>query len=360
MHTCSSPYPASFLVLRFKSLSGQRKREESEDSMRDGTPISQAYCALAHTGRGRLRAMDRQIDYRHLESLIALLTVARLGRYTAAATVLGVNHSTISRRIDALQKAMGGHLLTRSPNGWELTDLGRRAMTSAEAIEQAVAAIGTEEDPDALSGHVRVAAPDAFSAHLAAPALAKLQQRHPQLVFEIVSETTRARQTRTGMDLEIVIGEPSVRKAASTKLLDYELRLYATAEYVKAHGTPKQLSELSNHSLNYYIDTALTVDKLDEATSALPPMRRAISSTSIAVQYAATMNHAGIGLLPVFLSKHYANMVPVLHDEFSYHSEYWLVGREEALRNKAVQETVRALNDAAANGDWFIPPFSPY
>ena len=48
--------------------------------------------------------MDRQIDYRHLESLIALLTVARLGRYTAAAAVLGVNHSTISRRIDALRR----------------------------------------------------------------------------------------------------------------------------------------------------------------------------------------------------------------------------------------------------------------
>ncbi|MGQ3383733.1 LysR family transcriptional regulator [Glutamicibacter sp. TV12E] len=301
--------------------------------------------------------MDRQIDYRHLESLIALLTVARLGRYTAAATVLGVNHSTISRRIDALQKAMGGHLLAHTPNGWELTDLGRRAMASAEAIEQAVAAISTEEDSPTLAGHVRLAAPDAFSAHLAAPALAKLQAKHPQLVFEIVSETTRARQTRTGMDLEIVIGQPSVRKAASTKLMDYELRLYATAEYLQAHGTPHQLSELAGHSLNYYIDTALTVDKLDEATSHLPPMHRAISSTSIAVQYAATMNHAGLGLLPVFLSKHYPNLIPVLHDQFSYLSEYWLVGREEALRSKAVQATVRALNDAAANGDWFILPF---
>ncbi|MGP9529227.1 MULTISPECIES: LysR family transcriptional regulator [Micrococcaceae] len=301
--------------------------------------------------------MDRQIDYRHLESLIALLTVARLGRYTAAAAVLGVNHSTISRRIDALQKAMGGHLLTQTPNGWELTDLGRHAMASAEAIEQAVAAISTEDDSPALAGHVRLAAPDAFSAHLAAPALAKLQARHPQLVFEIVSETTRARQTRTGMDLEIVIGQPNVRKAASTKLMDYELRLYATAEYLEVHGTPQQLSELARHSLNYYIDTALTVDKLDEATSHLPPMRRAISSTSIAVQYAATMNHAGLGLLPVFLSKHYPNLIPVLHDQFSYLSEYWLVGREEALRSKAVQATVRALNDAAANGDWFILPF---
>ena len=304
--------------------------------------------------------MDRQIDYRHLESLIALLTVARLGRYTAAANVLGVNYSTISRRIDALQKAMGGHLLTRSPNGWELTDLGRRAMSSAEAIEQAVEAIGSQKETGALAGHVRVAAPDAFSAHLAAPALAKLQLKHPQLVFEIVSEITRARQTRTGMDLEIVIGEPSVRKAASTKLLDYELRLYATAEYLEAHGTPAQVADLAGHSLNYYIDTALTVDKLDEATAALPPMHRAISSTSIAVQYAATMNHAGIGLLPTFLSEHYPNMVPVLHDQFTYQSEYWLVGREEALRSRAVQETVRALNDAATAGDWFIPPFPAY
>ncbi|MEG2577962.1 MAG: LysR family transcriptional regulator, partial [Glutamicibacter sp.] len=274
--------------------------------------------------------------------------------------VLGVNHSTISRRIDALQKAMGGHLLTRSPNGWELTDLGRRAMSSAEAIEQAVEAIGSQKETGALAGHVRVAAPDAFSAHLAAPALAKLQLKHPQLVFEIVSETTRARQTRTGMDLEIVIGEPSVRKAASTKLLDYELRLYATAEYLEAHGTPAQVADLAGHSLNYYIDTALTVDKLDEATGALPPMHRAISSTSIAVQYAATMNHAGIGLLPTFLSEHYPNMVPVLHDQFTYQSEYWLVGREEALRSRAVQETVRALNDAATAGDWFIPPFPAY
>lgn len=300
--------------------------------------------------------MERSIDYRHLESLIALLTVARLGRYTAAAKVLGVNHSTISRRIDALQKAMGGHLLSRTPNGWELTDLGRRAMSSAEAIEQAVAAIGARQDPDGLAGHVRIAAPDAFSAHLAAPALAKMRARHPALVFEIVSETTRARQTRTGMDLEIVIGEPNVRRATSQKLMDYELRLYATETYLQRHGRPHGLDELREHSLNYYIDTALTVDKLDEATATLPPMRRAISSTSIAVQYSATMNHAGLGLLPVFLSSKYPDLVPVLHDEFSYRSEYWLVGREEALRNKAVQETVRALHQAVAAGDWFVPP----
>ena len=303
--------------------------------------------------------MDRPIDYRHLESLIAFLTVARLGRYTAAANVLGVNHSTISRRISALPKDMGGHLLTRTPSGWELTDLGRRAMAAAEAIEQAVASIGIEQDSGKLSGHVRVAAPDAFSAHLAAPALARLHARHPQLVFDVVSETTRARQTRTGMDLEIVIGQPNVRRAVSKKLLNYELRLYATEQYLERHGHPQQLEELRGHHLNYYIDTALTVDKLDDATSGLPPMRRSISSTSITVQYSATMCHAGIGLLPVFLSKHYPNLVPVLHEQFTFQSEYWLVGREEALRSRAVQATVQAFDEAARHGDWFIPPYTP-
>ncbi|MGO2052230.1 LysR substrate-binding domain-containing protein [Glutamicibacter sp. 287] len=139
--------------------------------------------------------------------------------------------------------------------------------------------------------------------------------------------------------------------------MDYELRLYATAEYLERRGTPTTLEGLREHYLNYYIDTALTADKLDDATSLFPPMRRSVSSTSIAVQFAATMNHAGLGLLPVFLSEQYPTLAPVLHDQFSYTSEYWLVGREEALRNKAVHATVRALNDAAANGNWFIPPF---
>lgn len=303
--------------------------------------------------------MQRPIDYHHLESLIAFLTVARLGRYTAAANVLGVNHSTISRRIASLQQAMGGRLLTRSAQGWELTELGRRAMASAEAIERAVAAIGAADEPGQVAGHVRVAAPDAFSAHLAAPTLAKLQESHPQLVFDLVSETTRARQGRTGMDLEIVIGQPQVRRAVSHLLLKYELRLYATKRYLDLHGTPGKLEDLRDHALNYYIDTALTVDKLDDATSGLPAMRRAISSNSIAVQYSATMSHGGIGLLPTFLSRHYEALVPVLHDQFTYESAYWLVGREEALRNPAVQLTATALHEAAEGSQWHLAPFTP-
>jgi DNA-binding transcriptional LysR family regulator len=66
---------------------------------------------------------------------MTFLSVARLGRYTAAAEVLGVNHSTVSRRITALESAMGGRVLVRTAGGWEVTDLGHRAVTIAERIE---------------------------------------------------------------------------------------------------------------------------------------------------------------------------------------------------------------------------------
>ena len=78
------------------------------------------------------------MDLRRLPSpddLLILLTVARLGRFNAVAETLGTTHTTISRRILALDKQLGGRTLERSPHGWELTQLGASAVEAAEAIE---------------------------------------------------------------------------------------------------------------------------------------------------------------------------------------------------------------------------------
>ena len=69
------------------------------------------------------------------DDLLILLTVARLGRFNAVAETLGTTHTTISRRILALDRQLGGRTLERSPNGWELTQLGAAAVEAAESIE---------------------------------------------------------------------------------------------------------------------------------------------------------------------------------------------------------------------------------
>src|ERR687897_648607 len=72
------------------------------------------------------------------DDLLVLLAVGRSGRYTIAAEELGLNHTTISRRIAALEQTIGGRVLARVGGGWELTDLGRDALSAAEAVESAV------------------------------------------------------------------------------------------------------------------------------------------------------------------------------------------------------------------------------
>ena len=73
-----------------------------------------------------------EFDWNDLQVLLA---VGRTGKLSAAATRLGADHTTVSRRITALEEALGAKLLERRPTGCTLTDQGKRLMESAEAIE---------------------------------------------------------------------------------------------------------------------------------------------------------------------------------------------------------------------------------
>ena len=299
-----------------------------------------------HTGCMRAAA-----DYHHhLESLMTFLAVARLGRYTAAGEALGVNHSTVSRRIRGLEAAMGGRVLTRTPAGWEVTELGQRALASAEEVERALAGLSQHADGGEISGMVRIAAPDAFSTYVATPALAALQREHPGLVVEVISATQRVRQNRSGVDLEIVIGKPFVHRAVAAHVLDYALGLYASPEYLDprraaAHaGRPRRSSAQLLHRVR-----VARVDDLDRATDSLPPMRRGIFSTSVFAQVAATVAGAGIGLLPAFLVDGRDDLVRVLPDDYNHELSYWAVVREEAMRSPVVTAVFAALREAGAS-----------
>ena len=115
------------------------------------------------------------------DDLLVLLAVGRSGRFVTAAGELGLNHTTISRRIAALEQAVGGRLLARVAGGWELTDLGRDALAAAEAVEKAVDSLSGADGRAELSGVVRMSATDGFSAYIAAPAAASVQRRHPRV-----------------------------------------------------------------------------------------------------------------------------------------------------------------------------------
>ena len=284
------------------------------------------------------------------DDLLVLLAVGRTGKYTTAADELGLNHTTISRRIAALERAMGGRVLARVAGGWELTDLGRDALTAAEAVESAVRSLTTEAGGQrALEGVVRISATDGFSAYIAAPAAAAVQREHPKVAVEIVAATRRASQQRSGLDVEIVVGEPTVHRAKALRLGDYCLGLYGSRDYLADHGSPANVADLQRFPLVYFIDSMLQVDDLDLAPSFAPAMRESVTSTNVFVHVEATRASAGLGLLPCFMADRHPDLVRVLATEVSIRLTYWLVTREETLRRPEVSAVVEAIGARMAD-----------
>jgi DNA-binding transcriptional LysR family regulator len=283
------------------------------------------------------------------DDLLILLAVSRSGKFTTAAQALGLNHTTVSRRIAALEKALGGRVLARAAGGWEVTELGADAVGVAERIEAAVGTLGAEDRaPDPIAGVVRMTATDGFSAYIAAPAVARLRRVHPGLTVEIITVTRRALQQRSGLDVEVVVGEPQVHRAEALLLGEYMLGMYASREYLAFHGVPGTVEELTQHQLVYFVDSMLQVDDLDAPRRLVPSMRDGLSSTNVFVHVEATRAGAGIGFLPCFMADRHADLVRLLPSDFAELLPYWMVLRPDSMRRPAVAAVVQALREETA------------
>ncbi|MEO3940548.1 LysR family transcriptional regulator [Paenarthrobacter nicotinovorans] len=280
------------------------------------------------------------------DDLLIFLAVSRSGKFTTAAQALGLNHTTVSRRIAALEKALGGRVLARAAGGWEVTELGAEAALVAERIEAAVGSLGPSDTaPDPITGVVRMTATDGFSAYVAAPAVARLRREHPGLSVEIVTVTRRALQQRSGLDIEVVVGTPQVHRAEAIRLGEYRLGMYASRAYLADKGTPESVEELTQHQLVYFVDSMLQVDDLDAPRRLVPTMRDGLSSTNVFVHVEATRAGAGVGFLPCFMADRHPDLVRLLPSDFAELLPYWMVLRPDSMRRPAVAAVVQALRE---------------
>ncbi|WP_417219516.1 LysR family transcriptional regulator [Arthrobacter sp.] len=279
------------------------------------------------------------------DDLLVLLTVARLGRFTAVAEALETTHTTVSRRISALDRQLGGRTLARTPAGWELTDLGRHALRAAESIESSLATLKSEVSHrgEVVSGVVRVHVSDAFGAYIAGPAIVDLQRDHPRLKVELLSATRRASRNRSGVDLEVVAGRVEDSRSEVMVLCEYTLRLFASPGYLQEQGRPTSLSDLDRHRFVSYVDSELQVAELDYRSTGLPVPSAAFQATSIFAQLQAVRAGGGIGMLPSYVVHGDPDFTPVLVDSFERSVNYSALARPESLRAPGVQAVIGAF-----------------
>lgn len=247
------------------------------------------------------------------DDLVILLEVARAGTLKAAADALGVNHTTVARRVRQLERQLGVPVLSSTSQGTYLTELGQSLIPAAELVEQALhraTALTHRGRDEEIGGLVRVSAPEAFSAWFAAPAVARLHARHPGLIVEL-STATRPLLQGSGADVEIGLSLSSARRADLIPVSDYSFGLYATQAYLERKGVPERAADLQGHSIIYYIQAQLRVEDLQ----ILPDRRVHISSNSVFSQVESARADAGIALLPRFVGRRYPDLQPVLPEE---------------------------------------------
>ncbi|WP_330302472.1 MULTISPECIES: LysR family transcriptional regulator [unclassified Streptomyces] len=301
----------------------------------------------------------RPVDPRRVraDDLRYLLALSRTGRLVTAADALGVDHTTVSRRIAALEKSIGLRLIERGQEGWTLTDIGRAVSADARAIEEAVDRVADTvagRDSPSLHGTVRVSAPDGFGTAFATPALVRVRRQHPRLQLELITATRQLALHPSGFDLALVIGVPSSSRLVTEHLTDYTLGLYASEDYLAQYGRPETVAELREHPLIFYIESMLQVGDLGIERH-LPGLTPAFSSTNVFAQLEATRQGAGIGVLPAFLTQR-TRLRRLLSDEIDIRLPITLAVRREAVTHAAVRALWAALRqEVAERADELLP-----
>jgi len=154
-----------------------------------------------------------------------VLTVARAGTLAAAARRLGVNQTTVARRIAAAEKALAARLFERRDGVLHPTKAGEAAIARAAQVEQEVAALerGIAGADAAPGGTVRLTAVPILANRLLIPAVPRLLVRHPRLRLELIAEPRNLSLTRREADIALRLARPESGAALVRRIgrLDY-------------------------------------------------------------------------------------------------------------------------------------------
>jgi DNA-binding transcriptional LysR family regulator len=291
--------------------------------------------------------MTANFDWDDLKSFLA---VARSGRLTAAAARLGVDHSTLSRRLAALEHSLGAKLFDRSPGGYALTEQGRRLLAGAEEMERIAAAARESVGGTATSveGTVRIGSPEGFGSYFLAPRIARLGERFPALTVQLVAASAVFSLARRDADVVIAVSRPPAGRLTVSKLIDYDLAVYAAPAYLEAYPPIRSAADLAGHRFVSYIAELLHFPELDFLQQVAPGGTAALESSNLVAQLRATLAGGGLCVLPAFLARGEPGLVRVLPDEVCLTRSLWLIVHRDLAELARVRAVVRFIRDEVA------------
>lgn len=238
---------------------------------------------------------------------VSFVRVIELGSFRAAAARLGVPRSTVSRRVTALEHALGVRLIERTTRTLRLTDAGRAFLEEASpavaGLDSAVRAAA--DGASRPSGLVRIAAPVGFGQFVLAEVLQRILRLHPHIKLAVELEDRVVDLVKDGFDLAIRTGSLPPSSLVARKVGETRVGLFASPRYLDRRGVPHKPEELLAHD-------ALVMGTLERSAPWTFLVRRREVRVDVAAR--AVVNHFvvlrsfcvdghGIARLPRFLAE---------------------------------------------------------
>ena len=267
------------------------------------------------------------------------IAVAQSGSFSNAGRRIGMDASTVARRIDRLESALNATLFVRHNRGLVLTAAGVRLAQAGAGVEAAMEMAREEAGTNAMAGTVRLSVGEGFGGCILAGALPAFLKRRPGMRIELVATAGYLSSKSRQVDLAITSSPPSASRLIVEKLSDYELGLYASPEYLEKHGTPRNGVDLHRHCFVGYMDDMIYSDQLRFLDAFEPKLPRRLSSTSVRLQMNLVEAGGGVGAFPHFIVPPDSNLVRIL-PELQVVRSFWMAIHAE-LYNTARIRAVR-------------------
>jgi len=172
------------------------------------------------------------------DNLRYFLAIAQAGSIRGAAIELNVNHTTVSRRINAFEESLGVKLFERQLTGYKLTPAGEQLTPTAERIQEEVDTLDRQTFglKTQLEGELKITLPPAFALHLVAPMLSRFSKTYPGIELDIAISKHELNITRREADVAIRVTRTPPEHLIGRKITSYKKSVYASVEYLKEHS----------------------------------------------------------------------------------------------------------------------------
>ena len=272
-----------------------------------------------------------------------LLALSRGGSVAGAARRLGVDSSTISRRLVAMEMAVGATLILRGGREFSFTTEGRTAVSAAEAMEPIVtsAIASIEAAKTEIAGIVKISAIPSMTRFLRS-----LQEivaaARPGLMIELNAVARMADLAKGEADIAIRMARPAEVDLICKHAFDIALAVYASKSYAEKHGLPDCFEDLRRHRLVQYLQSMHHLPWfrwIETYADADKPATRVDGSE---MAHSMIASGEGIGVLTCLVGDTSSELVRVFPDPVAI-VEGWMVYHETARNSAKIRAVTEIL-----------------